>query len=65
MRKSKVFLSIGCLMVLIAVIFIVLSLNHPEMSFPWANGITYIFYMIYLMAVIAMFVLWLKMKNRS
>lgn len=51
-------------MVLIAVIFIVFAFNHPEMSFPWANGITYTIYVIYLIVVIAMFALWLKMKNR-
>ncbi len=31
---------IGLLMLIIAVIFIMFALNHPEMSFPWNNTIT-------------------------
>lgn len=35
---------IGLLMLIIAVIFIMFALNHPEKSFPWNNTITWLLY---------------------
>lgn len=55
MRKEKLFLLIGILMLLIAMIFILVALNHPEMSFPWSNTVTYIIYGIYVIIMILMF----------
>lgn len=63
MKKSNVFLSIGCLLLLGAALFVILALNHPEMSFPWRNDVTYIIYSIYVVAIIAMFALWIKTKK--
>lgn len=34
-------------MVIIAVVFVIFALNHPEMSFPWNNKITYGIYGVY------------------
>lgn len=60
MKKSNLFLISGCILLIVAAIFIGFALNHPEMSFPWSNNITYIIYTIYGVIVLAMFILWLK-----
>lgn len=41
----------GMIMIAIAVIFVIYALNHPEISFPWSNTITWILYAFY--AIIA------------
>ena len=38
---------IGLIMVVIAIAFVVFALNHPEMSFPWSNTITWVLYGLY------------------
>ena len=38
---------IGLVMVVIAIAFVVFALNHPEMSFPWSNTITWGMYGVY------------------
>ena len=55
MKKGKIFFGIGLLMVVVAIGFMVFALNHPEMSFPWSNSITYVIYVVYLVAAIIMF----------
>lgn len=57
MKKSNVFMFISLLMMVIAAIFFVFALNHPEMSFKWPNSITYIIYAVYFAIVVAMFIL--------
>ena len=52
MRKNKKYLIIGLAMILIAVLFLYYALNHPEVSFPWSNNITYLIYIVYLVLVI-------------
>ena len=43
---------IGLLMLIIAVIFIMFALNHPEMSFPWNNTITWLLYGLYILVTV-------------
>lgn len=38
---------IGISLVMIAVLFVVYALNHPEATFPWSNKVTYIIYGVY------------------
>ena len=38
---------IGLVMMVIAIGFVVFALNHPEMSFPWSNTITWVLYGFY------------------
>lgn len=38
---------IGFLMAVIAIAFVVFALNHPEMSFPWSNMVTWVLYGLY------------------
>lgn len=64
MKKSQVFLLIGCMLLVAAIVFLLFALNHPEMSFPWKNNITYTIYIIYIIAIISMFGLWIKTKKR-
>lgn len=46
MRKNVIRI-IGLVMVVIAIAFVVFALNHPEMSFPWSNTITWGLYGVY------------------
>ena len=45
--KKNVSRIIGLVMVAIAVAFVIFALNHPEMSFPWKNTITWVLYGLY------------------
>ena len=47
---------IGLLMLIIAVIFIMFALNHPEMSFPWNNTITWLLYGLYVLVIVVLFI---------
>lgn len=64
MKKSKIFLIIGCLMLVIATAFLIYALNHPEASFQLSLTVTYILYLLYLIIMISMFILGLRKKNR-
>ena len=45
--KKNISRIIGVIMLIVAIVFIVLALNHPEKSFPWNNTITWLLYGIY------------------
>ena len=47
---------IGLLMLIIAVIFIMFALNHPEMSFPWNNTITWLLYGLYFLVTVVLLI---------
>ncbi len=47
MSKFKKYLIIGCLLFIAAIIYILFALNHPEMSLPWSNFISYTIYIVY------------------
>jgi len=51
--SKKVSRIIGGIMLILAVAFLFVALGHPEMSFPWGNGITYRQYSRYEIRVIA------------
>lgn len=52
----------GLIMMVVAVVFIVFALGHPEMSFPWSNTVTYALYIVYLVAMVIFFVAPFKKK---
>lgn len=54
MKKVNKFFIIGCIMVVVAICFIVFAFNHPEMSFPWSNNITYAIYVLYFFSTVFM-----------
>lgn len=64
MKKGKIFLGIGCLMVVVAIGFLIFALNHPEMSFPWSNSITYEIYAVYLVITVFMFSISKRMAKK-
>ena len=45
--SRKVSRIIGLILFLVAIVFLLYALNHPEATFPWSNTITYILYGIY------------------
>lgn len=65
MKKSSIFLCVGCLMLMIAIIFVWFALNHPEASFPFGRHMAYVIYIVYVVLDIVMFILWKKSKKRK
>ena len=47
---------VGLVMLIIAVAYIVFALNHPEMSFPWNNTITWLLYGLYVLVIVVLFI---------
>ncbi|WP_196059356.1 hypothetical protein [Flavonifractor plautii] len=45
--KKSISRIIGLTMLIIAIVFIMFALNHPEKSFPWSNTITWLLYGVY------------------
>lgn len=54
---------IAGLMSLFGVCFVCYAFNHPEMSFPWNNTITYVIYGIYVAITIFLFIAPFKDKK--
>lgn len=52
-NKKKIFLGISIFMFLVAIGFIWFALNHPEMSFPRNNAITYGVCWVYTVTMVA------------
>ena len=53
---------IGLIMLVVAVIFLVFAMGHPEMSFSWSNSVTYVLYIVYLVAMVIFFAAPFKKK---
>ena len=47
---------IGLIMLIIAIVFIMFALNHPEMSFPWNNTITWLLYGLYVLVTVVLLI---------
>ena len=60
--SKKVSRIIGGIMLILAVAFLFVALGHPEMSFPWGNGITYTLYAIYALIMVVQFIAPFKKK---
>ena len=56
-RKNNTPRIIACIMLIIAAVFTIFALNHPEMSFPWSNKITYLMYGIYSVIMFILFII--------
>lgn len=56
MSKSMKLVIVGCIMFIVAVVFFIYALNHPEFNFPWSNTITYTGYLIYLAIMAGCFI---------
>ena len=53
---KKISRIIGRIMLVIAIAFVVFALNHPEMSFPWSNTITWVLYGLYAIVTVVLLV---------
>ena len=60
--KKNVLRIAGLVMVVIAIAFVVFALNHPEMSFPWSNTITWILYGVYALVTLVLLITPAKKK---
>ena len=47
---------VGLVMLIIAVAFIMFAVNHPEMSFPWNNTITWLLYGLYIIVTVMLLI---------
>ena len=54
--KKRISRIIGVIMLIVAIVFIMFALNHPEKSFPWSNTITWLLYGIYFLVTIVLLI---------
>ena len=54
--KKSILRIIGLIMLIIAIVFIMYALNHPEMSFPWNNTITWLLYGVYFFVIVVLLI---------
>ena len=47
---------IGVIMLIVAFVFIMFALNHPEKSFPWNNTITWYLYGVYFLVTVVLLI---------
>ena len=62
--SKKVSRGIAGFMLVLAVVFFIYAVSHPEGSFPWSNWITYLIYGIYL-AVTVLLAVFLQTARRE
>ena len=54
--KKSISRIIGLIMLIIAIVFIMFALKHPEMSFPWTNTITWLMYGVYFLVTVVLLI---------
>ena len=54
--KKSISRIIGVIMLIIAIVFIMFALNHPEKSFPWSNAITWLLYSVYFLVTVVLLI---------
>ena len=54
--KKRISRIIGLTMLIIAIVFIMFALNHPEKSFPWSNTITWLLYGVYFLVTVVLLI---------
>ena len=47
---------IGVIMLIVAFVFIMFALNHPEKSFLWNNTITWLLYGVYFLVTVVLLI---------
>ena len=47
---------IGVIMLIVAFVFIMFALNHPEKSSPWSNTITWLLYGVYFLVTVVLLI---------
>ena len=61
--KKTVFKIIAIVLLIIGVLFVLFALNHPELSFPWDDVITYIIYVAYILLIVLFYLLGFRKKK--
>ena len=54
--KKSISRSIGVIMLIVAIVFIVFAVNHPEKSCPWNNTITWLLYGLYILVTVMLLI---------
>ena len=54
--KKSISRIIGLTMLIIAIVFIMFALNHPEKSFSWSNTITWLLYGAYFLVTVVLLI---------
>ena len=54
--KKRISRIIGLTMLIIAIVFIMFALNHPEKSFTWSNTITWLLYGVYFIVTVVLLI---------
>ena len=54
--KKNISRIIGVIMLIVAIVFIMFALNHPEKSFPWNNTITWLLYGVYVLVTVVLLI---------
>ena len=49
--KSRTSVTVGIIMLLIAGVFVAFAMQHPELSFPWSQRVTFMLYGAYIWLV--------------
>ncbi|MGN0593642.1 MAG: hypothetical protein ACI4I6_00655 [Hominimerdicola sp.] len=57
MKKSWIFLIIGILMLIVAIVFVCYSLSHPESSWNLPLNVVYTIYFLYFVANVTCFII--------
>ena len=59
---KKQFFIPACVLIVVAIGFVIYAAGHPELSLPWSVRITHVLYGLYVGAVALLFVLSLRKK---
>ena len=54
--KKSISRIIGVMMLIVAIVFIMFALNHPEKSFPWNNIITRLLSGVYFLVAVVLLI---------
>ena len=54
--KKSISRIIGVIMLIIAIVFIMFALNHPEKNLPWNNTITWLLYGVYFLVTVVLLI---------
>ena len=54
--KKRISRIIGLTMLIIAIVFIMFALHHPEKSFAWSNTITWLLYGVYFLVTVVLLI---------
>lgn len=61
--NKRVLRIVSCAMLVIGMIFFIVAVNNPQLSWPWSNTITYFIYAAYLIVLVVLFVVTFKKKK--